>query len=383
MTKLNANQLLKKYRLGIINDEEKALLEAWYNTYVASKSATNLSAEEIEKDILIISERVPFADAKIKTLNKNGFIIKLLSAAAVIIFIGIGAFFYSNRSSEKTKAIAKVQQEIAPAGNKAVLTLANNQKIILDDSSIGELAKQTGISVTKTADGKLKYKVLASNPQETAGLQYNTISTPRGAQYQVELADGSLVWLNASSSIKFPTRFDGNTRTVNITGEVYFEVAKNKNKPFRVNTGKQLVEVLGTHFNIDANHQNIIKTTLLEGSVRISSGNSQNARTLIPGEQSVYNSNNSAIEISTVDTEKAVSWKNGYFLFVDDDMTNIMEEISRWYDVDITYDQNKKTNQKYSGTISRSKSLSEVLKVLEVSGNINFKVDGRRVMVMF
>lgn len=383
MKKLKANQLLEKYRLGTIDDDEKALLEAWYNTYVASKSSVNLSAEEIEQDILKISKKVPFADANTKQLNNNRVFVKLLSAAAILIFVSIGTFFYFNKTSEKTKAISQAEKEIGPAQNKAVLTLANNQKIILDDSSLGELAKEAGISVSKTADGKLKYKVLENEGQKTVGLQYNTISTPRGAQYQVELADGSLVWLNASASINFPTRFNGDTRAVNITGEVYFEVAKNKNKPFQVNIGNQVIDVLGTHFNVDAHNEDFIKTTLLEGSVRVSSRNSRNAIILAPGEQSVHNNNNSAIRVSKVDIEKAVAWKNDYFLFADEDLISIMEEVSRWYDVDVIYDYDKKTSQKYSGTISRSKSLSQVLKVLEVSGNVNFKVDERRITVMF
>ncbi|WP_026902916.1 FecR family protein [Pedobacter glucosidilyticus] len=383
MKKLNATQLLEKYRLGTISDEEKAILEAWYNSYVKSEAMINLSEKEIEQDLLKISEKVPFADTKIKQLNRNRFIIKV-SAAAALIFLSLFTFLYFNRTSEKSKTIVEIQKEIIPAQNKAVLVLANNKRIVLDDSSIGELVNQSDISISKTADGKLKYKVLKSNTEEAAEVQYNTISTPRGAQYQVELADGSLIWLNASSSISFPTRFDGDDRVVKITGEVYFEVAKDKSKPFRVSTGNQLVEVLGTHFNIDAHSKIAIKTTLLEGSIRVSSGGSKrNAKILVPGEQSLYDHNNLTIQISKVDLEKAVAWKNGYFLFVDDDLTTIMEEISRWYDVDIIYIGNKKISQKFSGTISRSKSLAQVLRVLEVSGNVNFKVEGRRIKVMF
>ncbi|WP_017257164.1 FecR family protein [Pedobacter arcticus] len=382
MKKPNAENLLNKYRLGTINDSERAILESWYNTYAVGQRDADLSAKEIEEDILKLSERIPFADSKIKRISNNGLTFKLLAAAAVLIIISIGTFFYIQQPSEKTNTIAKVDQSITPAQNKAVLTLANNEKIVLDDSSIGEIANQTGISVSKTSDGKLKYKVL-EHANQTKAVQYNTISTPRGAEYQVELSDGSLVWLNASSSIKFPTHFEGDTRTVNITGEVYFEVAKNKEMPFQVNTANQLVEVLGTHFNIDAHHTNYIKTTLLEGSIKVSSGNKQNATILSPGQQSICDNTGAAIQILKVDPEKAVAWKNGYFLFADEDLSDIMEEISRWYDVDVTYLRRKKTNQKFSGTISRSKSLSQVLKVLEVSGNVNFKLDERRIIVMF
>lgn len=382
MKKANAKDLLEKHRLGTITDSERAILESWYNTYAVGKSHMDLSPNQIEEDISKLSEKTPFAHPKIKRINNHSLKIRLLSAAAVLIIVSIGAFFYLHQPTKKTDTIAKVNQPIIPAQNKAVLTLANNKKIILDDSSIGEIVNQAGISVSKTSDGKLRYKVLA-HANQTKAVQYNTISTPRGAEYQVELADGSLVWLNASSSIKFPTHFDGDTRTVNITGEVYFEVAKNKEMPFKVYTANQLVEVLGTHFNIDAHHINSIKTTLLEGAIKVSSGNKQNATILAPGEQSICNNTGSAIQVSKVDTEKAVAWKNGYFLFADEDLGGIMEEISRWYDVDVTYLRRKKTNQKFSGTISRSKSLSQVLKVLEVSGNVNFKLEERRIIVMF
>jgi len=202
-----------------------------------------------------------------------------------------------------------------------------------------------------------------------------------GGEYQVVLADGTKVWLNALSSIRFPTSFKGSERKVEITGEAYFEVAKNARMPFRVIGGSQTVEVLGTHFNINAYpDESAVATTLLEGSVKVAMHDGQ-AKVLKPGEQALIFKENNSFRVKEVDAEDAVAWKNGYFQFNDDDLKTIMNQLSRWYNVEIVYQQ-ANLDQKFGGTISRSKNLSQVLRILELTGNVRFRVEGRRITVM-
>jgi len=209
---------------------------------------------------------------------------------------------------------------------------------------------------------------------------FNTISTPVGGQYTVVLPDGSKVWLNAASSLKFPTAFTGTERRVELTGEGYFEVAKNKHMPFKVNFNREEVEVLGTHFNISAYpDEAVTRTTLLEGSVRISKNNIK--KILVPGQQAISSMQTGGFNIAEVNTDEAIAWKNGLFLFHNENIRSIMKKIARWYNVDVNY-QGSFTNQEYGGRISQSKNLSEILKNLELTGTIHFKIEGRRVTVM-
>lgn len=303
---------------------------------------------------------------------------KIASVAAVLFFCGyIGLHYYNksgtNQGSKNARKIAK----IVPGGNKAVLTLADGSTIMLDDVKNGVLAKQGSIAIHKVK-GQIIYD---SSKIQSGGsatqIAYNTIATPKGGQYQVILPDGSKVWLNAASSLKFPTAFIGNERDVELTGEAYFEVAKNKLKPFKVSVNKMQVEVLGTHFNIMAyTDENSTNTTLLEGSVRIISGN--NNKVIIPGEQARVNK---GIEIAKVNTAEAIEWKNGNFNFSHESIQSIMRKISRWYDVDIVY-QGKATKEGFVGTVPRSEEITEVLRPLELTGVVHFKIIGRRLVVM-
>lgn len=313
------------------------------------------------------------------------------AAAAVIIFIASGLYLRNRPSNPIAATRDNIAQcdDILPGSNKAVLTLADGKKIVLDDAKTGQLVQLSGISVTKTADGQIVYN-LQNTGKDNHGQQkevhYNSITTPAGGQFQVILPDGTKVWLNAASGIRFPTVFNPEERKVEMTGEVYFEVAAKK-IPFIVNTRAQEVEVLGTHFNINAYpEEKDIRTTLLEGSVRVSpktaaKSNTFRSQILKPGEQSVNNPNTHSLSVHTVDPGEAIAWKNGLLTFNDTDIGTIMRQISRWYNVEVEYVGDVKGKQ-FAGSVSRYDNVSQVLAMLESTGVIHFKIEGRRITVM-
>jgi transmembrane sensor len=264
-----------------------------------------------------------------------------------------------------------------------MLTLSNGTKIVLDDARNGKIANQSNISITKTNGNQLVYAIapgnsVANNGQQAYQLQ-NTISTPNGGQYALILPDGTKVMLNAASSLTYPAAFRGKERVVQLNGEAYFEVAKNKDMPFIVKSGSQTVEVLGTHFNINAYRDEAsIKTTLLEGSVRVSAG--ANSTLIVPGQQaSTRESNAGEISKYTVDVDKETAWKDGLFSFQNEDLKSIMRQVARWYDVKVVYAGNL-PNEKFIGEISRTSNLSDVFKILELN-NFHFDVEGKTVTV--
>ena len=292
-------------------------------------------------------------------------------------------FFFKKRVSDNL--ITKTQSlknDIAPGGNKAVLTLANGTRVILDDAKNGSITQNASVKVNKTGNGILVYhfnKTVSGN-DVLASSEMNTITTPRGGQYQIELEDGTRIWLNAASSIKFPQAFTGKTRQVELSGEAYFEVAKNKTKPFIVKANGTQIQVFGTHFNINAYTDNSsIATTLLEGSVSMTYA----ATTIMlkPGQQGVTNQNGLPLKANFVDTEEIMAWKNGLFIFHDQTIANIMKQVSRWYDVDIEYKDGVQ-NKEFGGTISKYKNITELLNNLQLTQTIHYKLEGRRVIIM-
>jgi len=273
---------------------------------------------------------------------------------------------------------------ITPGSNKAILTLDNGEQVVLEDAKNGIITQQGNASVNKTDSGRLLYNKIAGNEAATS-IVYNTLRTPYGGQYQMTLQDGTKVWLNAGSSLRFPASFSGNERNVTLIGEAYFEVAKDKDRPFlvTVNAGSGMpmtVKVLGTHFNINAypdEQQN--RVTLLEGAVKVDCG-AANAL-LAPGKEAILNKLSGKISVSSGDTEAATAWKNGYFLFDNEKVESIMRQISRWYNVEIIY-QGDVSRKAIAGSLSRSKNVDDVLKMLELTGTVHFKIEGRRITVM-
>jgi transmembrane sensor len=307
---------------------------------------------------------------------------RMTAAAIVIILLSAGIYFYlAGRNTQQQIAVVGVQavkKDVFPGTNKAVLTLANGSSIILNDAENGVLTEQGNTQVQKVEAGQLVYNASDIKSKE---ILYNRISTPRSGQYQVVLPDGTKVFLNSASSIRFPTAFIGKKREVDISGEVYFEVAKNAAMPFKVNIngGEAAVEVLGTHFNVNAYaDEAVVKTTLLEGAVKVTKGNATGL--LKPGQQAQFDKKDKIEIINDADIELAVAWKNGFFLLKNADIPSMMRQISRWYDVDIVY-KGKIPDRKFGCSISRTVNLSNMLQALEAS-NVHCKVEGRKLIVL-
>ncbi|MBE9462144.1 FecR family protein [Dyadobacter subterraneus] len=315
------------------------------------------------------------------------------AVAAVLVLIGIGSYYTVLRKSKQSKNIASqtLATDAAPGGNKAMLTLADGSVINLNEAGEGQIASQSGININKVTDGQLVY---GKHLEDGGGIDnkagiYNQITTPKAGQYQISLSDGTKVWLNSLSSIRFPAVFSADERKVEITGEVYFEVAKvslnKKRVPFRVVSNNQIIEVIGTHFNVNSyRDESVVKTTLLEGSVKVSTianGKiSLEAVKLKPGEQSIVKPKQAAIAVEKVDTESAVAWQKGYFKFKDTNIEEVMRQLSRWYDLDVVYIGPLPQDQ-FTGYVSKKVAISSVLNILQEGGGVRFNVKDKKVEV--
>jgi len=301
--------------------------------------------------------------------------------AAAIILLSLGTYWLLNHSAKMpsgkiAEQVRMVPADVPPGGNKAMLTLGNGSRIVLDSAGNGLLASQGGNQVIKTANGQLLYKAIPGSAPEP---EYNTLTTPRGGEYNLILPDGSRVWLNAGSAIRYPAAFTGKERLVEITGEAYFEVARNNKNPFRVKTGETEVVVLGTGFDVMAyEDETSLTTTLVEGAVKVTKGGK--SRLLQPGQQAQINRDGTMKVLENVDVDQAVAWKNGITSFRDADIKSIMRQVARWYDVDVEFKGNI-PERIFTGDISRNANVSELLKVLELS-NIHFSIHGRTITVL-
>lgn len=377
-------KLAKKITSGRSTAAEKQFLDEYYILFDHEQNTVELSDTEQQQVYDEIKQRLNITTSEpvVRTFNfRPGRI-----AAVVSFFIVASICIYTMRHKKPAKAsniaLAKhqpVNNKIVHGSNKAILTLADGTKIALDDHSAGTVSKQAGIRITKTADGQLVYTSSQTNNPGMAN-QFNTMQTPRGGIYQVNLPDGTHVWLNSSSTLKYPMAFTGSERVVELTGEAYFEVAHNPEMPFRVKSKSQTVEVLGTHFNVNAYPDEIVsKTTLLQGSVKVTATLSGTSKTIVPGQQAVLRL--TGIQLHKVDAENAIAWKNGLFHFENEDIHTIMNKISRWYDVDVIYHGNV-TGIRFGGTLSRFADIEKVLRKLELTNTIHFKIEGRRIIVM-
>jgi hypothetical protein len=303
-----------------------------------------------------------------------------MRVAAAVLLVIAATYLYRqllHKPEMSSQQIVSNEQptSIEPGGNKALLTTSDGSSINLDSIQDGTVITKGSAKISKR-EGLLVYDITASSAGND--VIENTLSTPRGGQYQVVLADGTKVWLNAASSLRFPSDFPGGQRVVELAGEAYFEVAKDKHKPFLVKVGRMEVNVLGTHFNVNAYaEEKTIKTSLLEGSVKITNGTASSL--LQPGEQAVLRNADNKVRINRVNMDKVVAWKNGVFQFDDADITVVMREIARWYNVEIVYTGNVPTRQ-FEGKISRNAELIEVLKILELSG-VKCTIAGNKIEV--
>ncbi|WP_276381626.1 FecR family protein [Flavobacterium sp. H4147] len=370
-------ELLQKYQNGTLSDEDRDKLDAWY-LHKASNTNSQLNEYELEDSYQYLKSTLPLQ----QETKVIGLWSRVAVAASIVVLLGAGIFYVTAPTEQPVEVVAK-PKEIAPGGNRGILTLSNGKQIVLSDISakdtIAKEGQENEVTIKMSADGVITYVVNPNAVEEKNGEDaFNTLSTPTGGQYNIVLADGTKVFLNAVSSIKYPTQFNGDQRIVELEGEAYFEVAKNKNQPFIVKSADQAIKVLGTHFNVHAyDNEPIIKTTLLEGSVAVTY---QNQKTILkPGQQSNVTANSNKITVREVDTDAAIAWKNGRFKFDNADLKSVMKQLERWYGIKVEY-RGDVSDVRFNGGTFRNKNLSEVLKVLELS-NIKFKVEGKTIIV--
>ncbi|GAA3929350.1 DUF4974 domain-containing protein [Chitinophaga oryziterrae] len=382
MTTQEAEELLKKYHAGQCTPEEQLLLHSWTDQMhvLTAKDDPAPELEQAQQRVWgnVAAELHEKHTDTPKLFRRTKFIYWSV-AATVTILITASITYFNYFPSQKTNSIAHHVEDVPAGGNRAVLTLANGTTLNLDDQENGEIASQNGIKITKTNSGQIIYNVISmAHSHETSNQTvFNTISTPKGGQFQVVLPDGSHVWLNAASSLKFPVQFANSARQVYLTGEGYFEIAKNPQKPFIVNSYNQTVKVLGTHFNVSSYANEPIKTTLAEGIVQVSSPSTTQITTLKPGEQSTVNPN--GIKVNQVNPANAIAWKDGVFVFNQTNLKAVLVQLSRWYDVDVDY--SAVPNQTFEGEISRNVSLMQVLRAIEQGSDIKLIVKERRIII--
>ena len=376
--------LAQKWLDGTIAPEEKKEFADWYNqnqdTDVFIPESYGLDETQHRARLLanIQSQIEAGRDTKVMPLFRPS-----IAAAVLLLLLGIGAYFlFSQKATHEQKQDIAVVEDVAPGTDKATLTLGDGSVLKLDELADGAVKEDNGFRISKKSGEIIYEKIKNSSGQ----LTYNTIRTPRGGQFKVTLPDGSKVWLNSESSLRYPTVFGNEERFVSLTGEGYFEVAKMKlakrKVSFKINvSNKEHVEVLGTHFNIMAySDEHAIKTTLLEGSVRVSRPGTKNESLLKPGQQSVYHASRGFEIRKDIDVEESISWKNGLISFKDADIQTIMRQVERWYDVRVEY-QGEVSKRLFTGGISRNSKLSSLLKVLEMN-NIHFKIKGKIITVI-
>lgn len=370
MHKPDIKDLLDRYKGGNCTEEERAFVESWYLSW--ETSSFDLSDQEFLADLAQIKKELPGKG------RSRAFYYQAVAAVVGLIILGSTLYFFSYRNRSDHQVAAMNSGKIIPGSNKATLTLADGSTVLLDTDALPDGIDQFGVRISKSADGKLVYK---GGKNAAASNVYNTITTPKGGQYEVTLPDGTKVWLNAASRLRFPVAFAVNERNVELNGEAYFEVAKDRKKPFKVKSEHQEITVLGTHFNVNAYSDEVFtKTTLLEGSVRVNKGSS--GALLTPGQQAISDAASAVITVrKNVDLQESIAWKNGLFVFDKQDIFSIMNKISRWYDIEIEYRGDLK-GKKYSGNISKFEDVTEVLKTMQLTGTIQFKVEGRRIIVM-
>lgn len=374
-----AEELLNKYVQGTCSEEESAMLESWHLKDLSESKNT-----PSKETILLVNERMRFILSAYtdhpKLHRTQRLWPRLAYVASVLIMISLITYIYVDHSANNEPSVLNHKNrssDISPGSDKAMLTLSDGKKILLDNTSHGLLAKEDKVNIHSAIQGTLTYSKLKRTDSRTYS---HVLETPKGGRYQVDLSDGTKVWLNASSSLIYPTVFEGKERYVQLTGEAYFEVAKDKNRPFKVKSGRQVIEVLGTHFNVFAYpDEKKIQTVLLEGSIKISKGNK--VRLIKPGQLATTIDSSDVISAVEADLEKSLAWKNNEFMFNGEDLESIMKSVSRWYNIEIVYRGNS-GKTKYWGVVSRNQNLSAVLKMLQSAGKVSFSVEGRRVIVM-
>ncbi len=368
------DEVLKLLQTKTDHEISELLKEIWMDQEVNQSFFNDNKRKEILGKILVSKQQ----KENLYKLQPKTMVIPLVAklfAAAVVVILAFSVFFLLNKNDKETFDSTNVlvnQNDIPPGREGAILTLSDGQVVLLDTAQNGILAQQGSLQIIKN-NGQIQY-----SGQSSSEVLYNTMTTPNGRQYNLVLADGSKVWLNAASSVNFPTSFPGDERKVSITGEAYFEIAHNPSKPFIVSVKGVEINVLGTKFNVMAyTDEGVIKATLLEGKISVQNNSDKNL--LSPGQQAEIKKGEMFIN-NNVSIEEAIAWKNGAFYFQSVDIINLMRQVARWYDVEVVY-SGEKPKDRFTGSISRNVNLSQFLKMLEYS-DVNFKIQDRKIIVM-
>ncbi len=318
---------------------------------------------------------------KVTDRKKNSNIRRLyryMAAASILIFLSAGVYLLLHKSTP-TQQFTQNLNDLKPGENRATLTLANGQKIVLTKSLTGKLSQQGNVTIKMSAGGTVTYIPVSNGRTANGTIAYNTLTTKKGEQFPLILADGTQVTLDAASSITYPVSFIGKERTVTVTGQAYFKVVHNEHQPFQVLVNGQTIRDIGTEFNINAyEDEGMIKTTLLEGSVKVSKA--AESVILTPGQQSqVTTSSNTITVVKNIDTQSAVAWKNGLFQYNNANIQEVMRQFARWYDVDIQY-EGTISQREFSGKMQRDLNASQVLDLLSFT-KIHFRIEGKKIIV--
>lgn len=379
--KISQEEFHELWRLMNENNNVDALDEELAKLWQAAKNAESVIQPAVWDQKMQLGKENLIANVQdTKAVIRPSFFrsYRWMAAAAVLLIVATSVVISITNDKKEiyTNNTKHPKQDRLPGGDKAVLTLSDGRTIVLDSAGNGVLAQQGSTNIIKKNDGQLEYSGETGASTEMA---YNLLQTPRGGQYKITLPDGSKVWINAASSLKYPVAFVGNERKVEISGEAYFEIVKDATKPFKVQLNNMEVEVLGTHFNVNGyEDEESVKTTLLEGKVKVQAASG--VKFLNPGQQAQIKSSGNISVTSDINLEEIVAWKDGNFQFENADIKTVMRQLARWYDVDVTY--KGKINQHFVGSISRNVNLSQVLSMLQQTGAVKFKIDGKQLIVM-
>jgi ferric-dicitrate binding protein FerR (iron transport regulator) len=371
MTKEAFKTILNKYIEGNASPLETAYVEKWY---AQVEELNNFEGRDIDALGDDIYNRIHKQIKKRKSKPVVAFR-WLFRVAAVLLLILAGALIYQYILPTRPHNVAG---SIVPGTEKALLKLDDGTVIELDSTGAGNVASEGGSEIVKLKDGTIAYNSISANQE----VKFNEVSIPAGGSYKLRLPDGTMVWLNAVSSIRFPTRFTGPERKVIVKGETYFEVTHNKNQPFIVEVpGRQQISVLGTHFNVNAyDDEATVKTTLLQGSVKVQTPLSGKNVILRPGQQTVVRAGRAIETISGIDVGKVMAWKNGYFDFDQTEISEIMRQVSRWYNASIELDPRLK-GLTFSGRIPRTENVQKLLKMFEATSTVTYRVAGNQIKI--
>lgn len=388
-------ELARKFLNGTATEEEVNQLHQWYDNWSDDETIVqSFSESEADREARMLVRlqqqirRRATPQAEVIAMPKRRWWKMAVAAAAILIAVAAGIYLWQQPTRNTPLTTADLQDttsKIRPGTDKALLTTADGQQVVLDSNATGIVSKQ-GHTTIINSKGKLTYN--GDEHLKEGNIYYNTVSTGRGNQYQVILPDGSIVRLNAASSLRFPANFTGSERVVELTGEAWFEVAKDKSRPFKVQLSPvpgrsttPAIEVLGTHFNVMAYpDEESIRTTLVEGRVKVVN---QQEAILQPGEQAIISNNDAAssskIQVTKADIEETIAWKNGYFSYTDAPLTTVMRQAARWYNIEVEYNGNIQ-QEVFSGSIPRSASITQLIKILELTKTVKFNIEGRKLI---